>query len=292
MAHRHPGPLSPNHLAKFKWLRDHGIFATIISHIFHFVCFQERRWGHGLDRVQLCVTEDGHQVVLRGEVPYDAEDDMRGKCVIEVRDAIAGELISQWESHCQHEGYSFYHRLASWSSNNTPYLAHSCLDCDAVHVYDISRGKLITQCKQQDVPRAICRGPGPDTLLLVNGKGKGRRILQLQWTGDSFKCLRQIHHNHPYLAPDICYSNLNNKIYLASGYTVSCISLSGDQSGQTLWHLGGKDVDVGGRQLSDFLSVCCDLAGRVYISELNTDRLLVVDGESGELLHVQSGMEG
>ncbi len=226
-------------------------------------------------------------MVLRGEV---LEDDMSGKYVIQVRDAISGELTSQWKSHCQHGTY-YYHQLASWSSNNTTYLAHSCDDCKAVNVYEISRGKLITQYKQQDVkPQAICRGPGPDTLLLVDKNEK--RILQLQWTGDSFKCLRQIHHNHPGDFPDICYCNLNTKIYLAGDYTVSCISLSGDESGQTLWQLGGKDVDVGGQELDYILSVCCDPAGRVYISEYHTDRLLVVDGESGELLHVQSGGEG
>ncbi len=229
-------------------------------------------------------------MVLWGRVPKDAEGDMRGKWVIQVRDALSGELISQWQSHCQHVEHFNYH-LASWNSNNTPYLAHSCLGCDTVYVYGISRGKLITQYKQQGVwPGAICRGPGTDTLLLVDGNEE--RILQLKWTGDSFKCLRQIHHNHPDRSPDICYSNLNNKIYLAGEYTVSCISLSGDQSGQTLWQLGGENVDVGGRELGGALSVCCDPAGRVYISERCTDRLLVVDGETGELLHVESGVPG
>ncbi len=230
-------------------------------------------------------------MVLWGEVPEDAEDGMRGKWVIHVRDVISGELTSQWKPQCHHNEY-MYHQLASWSRNNTPYLAHSCDYCKAVNVYDISRGKLITQYKQQGVtPAAICRGPGPDTFLLVDRNEK-KMILQLKWTGDSFKCLRQIQHNHPYVPSDICYSNLNNKIYLAGRKTVSCISLSGDQSGQTLWQLGGKDVDVGGRQLDKFLSVCCDPAGRVYISERSTDRLLVVDGESGELLHVESGIPG
>ncbi len=229
-------------------------------------------------------------MVLRGEVPQNAEDDMRGKWVIQVRDAISGELKSQWKSQCQH-GPRIYHQLAGWSSNNTPYLAYSCWDCKAVNVYDISRRQFITQYKQQGVkPRAICRGPALDTLLLVDGNEE--RNLQLKWTGNSFKCLRQIHHNHPDDTPNICYSNLNDKIYLAGLHTVSCISLSEDESGQTLWQLGGKDVDVGGRLLDKFLSACCDPSGRVYISELNTDRLLVVDGESGELLHVQSGIEG
>ncbi len=239
-------------------------------------------------------------MVLRGKVPWNAWNDMREKRVIQVRDTISGELISQWESQCQHDAV-WYHQLASWSSNNTPYLAHSCALCEPVYVYDISRGKLITQYKQQDVkPRAICRCPGPDTLLLVDGNEE--RILQLQWTGDSFKCLRQIYHNHPGHYPDTCYSNLNNKIYLAGDSTVSCTSLSGDESGQTLWQLGGKDVDVGGRQLDSLMSVCCDPAGRVYISERcvslqpstqpKTDRLLVVDGESGELLHVESEVPG
>ncbi len=261
------------------------------SVIFSTLCFQERRWRHGLDLVQLCVTEDGHQVVLRGRVPGNAEDDMR-RNVIQVRDTISGELKSQWKSHCQHVVYSMSHQLATWSSNNTPYLAHSCDDCKAVNVYDISRGKFITQYKQQGVgPGAICRGPGPDTLLLMDRNEK-KRILQLQWTGNSFKCLRQIQHNHPHPASDICYSNLNNKIYLAGLHTVSCISLSGDQSGQTLWQLGGRDVDVVGWQLDDIMSVCCDPTGRVYITEQYSNRLLVVDGESGELLHVQSEVPG
>ncbi len=230
-------------------------------------------------------------MVLRGKVPRDAEADMRGKYVMQVRDAISGELKSQWKSQCQHAALYVYRQLSSWSSNNTPYLAHSCWDCKAVNVYDISRGKLITQYRQQDVkPGAICRGPGTDTLLLVDRNEK--RILQLQWTGDSFKCLRQIHHTHPSPFPDIRYSNLNNKIYLAGNGTVSCICLSGDQSGQTLWHLGGEDVDVAGQKHDDIMSVCCDPAGRVYISEYTTDRLLVVDGESGELLHVQSEILG
>ncbi len=233
----------------------------------------------------------------------DAEDDMRGERVIQVRDTISGQLTSQWEPQCQDAASYVYQPLASWNSNNTTYLAHSCWECQAVYVYDISRGKLITQYRQPGVrPAAICQDPGPDTLLVLDGNEE--RIVQLQWTGDSFKCLRQIQHNHPDDSPNICYSNLNNKIYLAGLRTVCCISLSGDESGQTLWQLGrrgvdvggrqldGCDVDVGGQQLDHTLSVCCDPAGRVYISEHNTDRLLVVDGELGELLHVQSGIPG
>ncbi len=224
-------------------------------------------------------------------MPWDAEEDMRGKKVIQVRDRISGEVTSQWKSQCQHVGYNTYHELASWSSNNTTYLAHSCWDCKAVDVYDISRGKYITQYKQQGVhPWTIRRGPDTDTFLLVDENEK--RILQLQWTGDSFKCLRQIQHNHPDDSPNICYSNYNNKIYLAGGYAVSCISLSGDESGHPLWQLGGENADVGGQMLDVAMPVCCDPAGRVYITERLTDRLLVVDGESGELLHVQSGFPG
>ncbi len=216
--------------------------------------------------------------------------------MIEVRDVISGEPTSQWKPKCQHGAY-IYHELASWSSKNTPYLAHSCDECKAVNVYDISRGKFITQYKQQGVdPRAICRGPDTDTLLLVIGNTMDtfleRMILQLQWKEDSLQLLKQIEYNHHANTPDICYSSLHDNIYLAGEYTVSCISLSGDQSGQTLWQLGGLRVDVGGRQLDDHLSVCCDPAGRVYISDWNTDRLLVVDGESGELLHVQSVISG
>ncbi len=256
------------------------------------VLLQERSWLRGLDWVQLwelCVTEDGHQVVLRGKLPDNAGDDMRGKYVIQVRDAISGELTSQWKSQCQHVIYSDNHKLANWNSNNTPYLAHPCESCHAVNVFDISRGKLTTQYKQQGVrPGTICRGPGPDTLLLVDRSE--RSILQLQWRGDSLQLIKQIQHNHPVDIPDICYNSANNNIYLAVKRTVSCIPLSGYDRSHPPWQLGGWDVDVAGQKLADNLSVCCDPAGRVYISEWDTGRLLVVDGETGELLHVQSGM--
>ena len=265
---------------------------SILWYVFDLL-LQGRRWTHGLLDVELCVTEDGHQVVLRGRVPDDPEDDMRGKYVIQVRDAISGELTSQWMAQCQHDALYLYcnHLLASWSSNNTPYLARSCYACGAVHVYDMSRGKRITQYKQQGVdPRSICRGPGPDTLLLVDKEGK--RILQLQWRGDSLQLIKQMQHNRPITNPDICYDGVNNNIYLAGEYTVSCIPLSGNDRSQPLWQLSGRDVDVAGQQLDWSLSVCCDPADRVYISERSTGRLLVVDGMTGDLLHVQSGMPG
>ncbi len=244
------------------------------------MCLQVRRWRHGLEgAVQLCVTEDGHQVVLRGKLP---EDDMRGKWVIQVRDTISGEFTSLWKSHCHHYISYYQHQLASWSSNNTPYLAHSCPDCKAVDVYDISRGQLITQYKEQGVvPGAICRGPGPDTLLLVDRKEK--RILQLQWRGDSLRLLKHIQHNHPVTYPDICYSSLHDNIYLAGWSTVSCIPLSGGQTGAPLWQPG---VDVKGQQLDNDLRVCFDPTGRVYINEDDTSRLLVVAGDTGHLQHI------
>ncbi len=249
------------------------------------MCLQERSWRYGLLLVELCVTEDGHQVVLRGLVLEDAEDDMIGKYVIQVRDAISGELTSQWKSPCQHKCAAY---LASWSTNNTPYLAHSCWQCEAVYVYDISRGQLITQYKEEGVkPEAICRGPGPDTLLLVDVMQW--RILQLQWTGDSLQLIKKIQHNHRSARPDICYSSLHDNIYLTGNRTVSCIPLSGGQTVRPLWQLGRWGVDVGGQQLDLLLSVCCG-ADRLYLGECNTDRLLVVDGERGELLHVQNGM--
>ncbi len=249
------------------------------------LCLQERSWIHGLKGwVPLCVTEDGHQVVLRGWVPEDAEDDMRGKDVIQLRDVLSGELVSQWKSQCQH---TVYYYIASWNSNNTPYLAHSCWQCDAVYVYDISRGKLISQYEYQGVkPGAICRGPGPDTLLLV--ELNGRRVLQLQWREYSLQPIKKIQHTHSGNNIDICYNGLNNNLYLGGGHTVSCIKLSGDYGNHPLWQLGGEGVDVGGYQLDEFLAVCCDPAGRVYISEWRKYRLLVVDGQTGELLHVQS----
>ena len=253
------------------------------------MCLQVRRWRHGLEgAVQLCVTEDGHQVVLRGKLP---EDDMRGKWVIQVRDTISGEFTSLWKSHCHHYISYYQHQLASWSSNNTPYLAHSCPDCKAVDVYDISRGQLITQYKEQGVfPGPICRGSGPDTLLLLDVMG--RRILQLQWTGDSLQLLKHIQYNHPaWYPPDICYSSLHDNIYLAGEHTVSCIPLSGGQTGVPLWQLGGEGVDVGGQQLDRYLSVCCG-ADRLYLSGWDPDRLLVVDGERGGLLHVHNTMSG
>ncbi len=225
-------------------------------------------------------------------MPGNAEDDM-SRMVIQVRDATSGELKSQWKAQCQHETLSVvgFHQLVSWRSNNTPYLVHSCMDCDAVYAYDISRGQLITQYKQQGLkPGGICQGPGPDTLLLVD-QGMGSRVLQLQWTRGSFKYHKQIHPSHAGSLLDICYGSAHDNIYLTGYYAVSCIAMSGGQNGQTLWQLGGPDVDVGGQQLSLNLSVCCDSAGRVYIGDINTSRLLVVDGETGELLHVGAGIQ-
>ncbi len=217
---------------------------------------------------------------------------MRGNWVIQVRDAISWELISQWKSHCQHD-VEEYHQLASWSSNNTPYLAHSCWECGAVHVYDITRGQFIKQYKQKGVnPGTICRGPSPNTLLLL--ERDENRILQLHWTGDSLQPIKQIilsYHNafvSGIMNPDICYSSHHGTIYLAGDHTVFCISLSGDQSGETLWQIGKWQEHVGGQQLDQILSVCCDPTGRLYIIEWHTGRLLVVDGKTGDLLHVHS----
>ncbi len=217
-------------------------------------------------------------------------DGFRERWMLQVRDAISGKLTLQWETQCQH-GVDHYHQLASWNSINTPYLAHSCFMCETVDVYDLLSTQLIMQYRQQGVePGAICRGPGPDTLLLVEGNEK--RILQLQWRGSSLELVNQIPHSHPiqYIPPNICYSSLQDTIYLADFDSISCISLSGDQSGQTLWQLGGNGADVEGQRLGEHLSLCCDLFKRLYLCGWSTGRLLVVHEETGKLLNIHNGL--
>ncbi len=233
-------------------------------------------------------------MVLRGRAPWDAEDDMRWKYVIQVRDAISGELTSQWLTQCQHEDYSYSHTLATWNTNNTTYLAHACRECQAVHLYNISTGQLMMSYKPQGVnPVSICRGPGPNTLLLVDRNNK--RIEQLQLIGNTLQVINQI--TPEYKGADltywdnisvICYSNLHDCIYLAGDKSLTCISWSGEAQ----WKLGGWYVDVGGEQLDELQSICCDPAGRLYITGETSDRILVVAGDTGELLHVEGELPG
>ena len=227
------------------------------------------------------------------KVPYYAEDDMRGKCVIQVRDALSGELTSQWLTQCQHDDFPSYHALATWNTNNTTYLAHSCRECQAVYVYNISTGQFMMSYKQQGVePEAICRGPGPDTLLLLNRNNK--RIEQLQWIGNTLQVINQI--TPEYIEADltywgdihdICYSNLHDCIYLAGDCGLICISWSGE----TLWELGGRGVNVHGEQLSEFPSICCDPDGILYLTGYS-QKVLVVAGDTGELLHAEGATPG
>ena len=205
--------------------------------------------------------------------------------VIQVRDTKSGTLLSQWNSHCQHGAYK-YHELASWSTYDAAYLAHSCCGCNAVNVYNISKRQFITQYQHESGvwPAAICRGPGPNTLLLVDRIQEDfkKRIVVLKWAGDSLQMINQIKHNHIRGSPDICLDSLHGNIYLGSvSGSLLCFPLSGGENGRPLWKLGGWRMNV---------SMCCDPSGRVFLSELATGRLLVVDGKTGDLLHEQNGM--
>ncbi len=207
---------------------------------------------------------------------------MRGKKVIQVRHAITGTLISQWNAQCHHDSY-WFHQLASWISNNIPYLAHSCPGCRYVHVYDISRGQLITHYTQAGsfCNSAICLLI-PDHLLMVTWY---KTVEQLQLKGDHlqfFYCVQRCRDTNCRSDGDICYSSLHDKIYTAISGSIVCTSRSGRQA----WYRR----DVGGQQFGSTLSVCCDTAGRVYLADLSTKRLLVLDGRTGEVLHVQEGM--
>ncbi len=41
-----------------------------------------------------------------------------------------------------------------------------------------------------------------------------------------------------------------------------------------------------------YIAACCDDVGHVYISDLGNERLLVLDGDNGRVLHVEQGLTG
>ncbi len=93
----------------------------------------------------------------------------------------------------------------------------------------------------------------------------------------------------------ICYSTSLNMVFLAK-FNFSADSIlygykwNGEADGpqEAEWRLPAEDGgDVEGTTKLQFVSLSADDKGRVYVSEMRKENILVVDGSSGQLIQVK-----
>ncbi len=243
---------------------------------------QDTHWKHGLNTCssKMCMTEDGKQVIVYGELPGVLG--MRTICTYE---SATGQFQQLFQVKHEYKCYD----LVSWNKADTRYLVICCEDALYVHDLSMSGNQVHKYCQLGLNPWRICRGPGEGTLLLVDRKSpeSTNRILLLQWKDDSLQQFPDIEW-HGGIIHDICYGGFNRAYVVChTDCTISCFTVSGKQRGQVLWRRGGVNINVGD---SDFqpICLCSDQSGNIYLLSGVYDQVLYIfAGDNGELLHTQ-----
>ncbi len=160
------------------------------------------------------------------------------------------------------------------------YLAHLCRNCNEIKVVDMVRHGVYTAYPGTGCElTAMCSGPGQGSLLVWDNKDKA--VIHLQWS-ESRKKLDEIRRVQvPGEWVDcMCYVAQANMAILSRGDdVVEAVRLQG--GGQPpVWQVQGE---VLGKEI-DPRGVRSDSEGRVYIADGVRNRVLVVNGRTGEVI--------
>ena len=106
------------------------------------------------------------------------------------------------------------------------------------------------------------------------------KLLQLEWREDREE-LKLIHRIQTgvKIAWEMCYMEQSNILFITSKQDIKAIN---PETGSVLWEftLDAEDKSLDPRR------VCHDLDGRIYVADGENKRLILLNGETGELMQV------
>ena len=250
---------------------------------------EERSWLHGFHEAgHLTVTKSGN-VVVRGTKWCSGET----KRMVQIWSS-DGDLQSEWPSKCKHQM-----QMTSWTTSSTTYLAEACWVCGAMYIYDIT---IQQERTPKDVslfsvdgiwPKSICNIEEDDnnTILYVWDRHNSE-IMKMKWNEE----LSQLYHDFPVPFDSqngtavSSISNVGHTPYIVlthgSKSLVTCVHRL---SGEVKWTLGGYDKNIAGKIL-DPRDVCCDSSNNVYVADKKNERILQINGISGQISGIIDGI--
>ena len=265
------------------------IIIFIICYYYQFHLLQVRTlecvntWNTGLNLAHLTVLNYSDHIVVRGR--------QNGDYVIRVVERTKGFIISEINSRCNHDFCAF-----STYPENSSLIIEICKTCNQLRRYD-------TACKENlDVfclhkPRAICPGP-QKSFLVVDDTGY---LLEVNWPEECKipTAGRRLQIDAKNIL-GLCFMEHHDIVVVTSPVSdcpgfVKAVKL-GD--GATKWVLlqiderkterpeekylqtstPFRDIDPGG--------LCADESGTIFVADTGNKLMLLIDGESGDLLQV------
>ena len=156
-----------------------------------------------------------------------------------------------------------------------------CRWCEVIRSYNINTTETKTVCAGYK-PWTICRGPEGSVFVI----DKTGALLQLEWRPEKEE-LELVHRIQTSEEPGlgICYMEQSNILVMVSDQNIKAIN---PETGSVVSEF---TQDVEGKKL-DLRGVSYDLNGRIYVADGHNERLVVLNGETREVIQVSLKDEG
>ena len=158
---------------------------------------------------------------------------------------------------------------------NPDYVIEICEKCGKIRAYNINT-RVVKSVYGKCQPSQICKGP-VETLILLD---KYSGVLKLQWLKDSEDLRRK-----STKAINVCSLIINAMCYIESldllvftAKSPTSISAFCLGKGSRRWQIKGEVLGLD----SNFLGLCCDPAGYIYVWNGQNDKMMLLDGKNKE----------
>ncbi len=163
------------------------------------------------------------------------------------------------------------------------YMAELCWDCNEIKVVDMVTHevhKAYSGSSLSEELGAMCSGPGEGSLLFWDYKSQA--VIELQWDEGKkqLKEVRRVQTPSYDTVYHMCYMSHADLLIMSSGQEVQGVKLQGGAGQPPVWQLWwevlGKKIHPRG--------ISSDAEGRVYVADCDNSRVLVVNGNTGEVM--------
>ena len=155
------------------------------------------------------------------------------------------------------------------------FILEACSKCKVIRSYNIITAESKTVFTGYK-PWKVCKGPESSVfVIIVVGE-----LLQLKWRKEKeeLELVHRIHTSVDY-AWGICYMEQFNILVITSNYNIKAVN---PVTGSVVWQF---TQDVEGDEL-DPRGVCCDMDGRIYMVDGYNYWLILLNGETGEVMQI------
>ena len=193
---------------------------------------------------------------------------------------LTGDLINEIPSVCDH----YPVRMCKYHQDQD-YVFESCAKCKEIRAYNINTAETFTVHKGSKIIR-MCEGPAGSLLVVDNNGG----IWKLHWdrkTQDQTQpVFIQYYPRRTGKSPlKFCYAECHDIFMLImkdteeEDYEIIAVKLGSES---IVWRLYGP---VDGYVIKPE-SITCDIDGNAYVGDRATNRILKIDGLTGEILSI------